>query len=152
MSRWRGIDACGALPKGEEFDWFAVDARGCVGHFSTAGFGPLPSRLLERLDGGRRDAVWNLGARILALPVIGTATVHLRGERGDWLAQARRGLFSYDWRHWKGPYRRAATPDLPVLLEDLPSDIRELLGLVTWPELRFARERRIRPERLEPCG
>lgn len=36
--------------EGGEFHWFGVDAVGHVGHFSTAGFGPVPLPVLDRPD------------------------------------------------------------------------------------------------------
>jgi hypothetical protein len=68
--------------EGGEFDWFAVDAAGHVGHFSTAGYGPVPRPVLDRLDAAQADPLWSLGERLLELPVIGTATGHLPGPSG----------------------------------------------------------------------
>ena len=132
--------------QGGEFDWFAVDADGHVGHFATAGFGPVPAVVLTRLAELRE-----LDERVLRLPAIGAATGHLSGIIDDWLEMARRGLFAYDWKHWNGPYRRAATPSRPIALADLPPDVRELVQVVTWPDVRLAELSTIRPEELCPC-
>jgi hypothetical protein len=137
--------------EGGEFDWFAVDAAGHIGHFSTAGFGPVPLPVLVRLDAPKLDELWSLGEGMLRLPVVGEATGHLPGRIDDWLGMARRGLFSYDWQHWSGPYQRAATPSVPVRVTALPAHLSEVVRLVEWPSIRFAELQSVRPEELCPC-
>ena len=85
------------------------------------------------------------------MPEIGEATGHLPGRIDDWLETARRGLFAYDWQHWSGPYRRAATPSMPVLVTQLPADLREAASIVEWPTIRFDESMALRPEELCPC-
>jgi hypothetical protein len=138
--------------EGGEFDWFAVDAAGHVGHFSTAGFGPVPLPILERLDAAQMDDLWSLGRRMLDLPVIGAASGQMPGRIDDWLALARRGLFGFDWKHWSGPYLRAATPGVPVTVANLSAELRRLASVVEFQELRFAQLEAIRPEAFYPCG
>ena len=118
---------------GREFDWFAVDGAGNIAHFSTAGVGPAPAAAIARVDEMRA-----LQEQILQLPVIATATPHLPGDINDWLEMSRRGLFSYDWKHWEGPYQRAATPSKPITIGALAHELRELVQLVTLHEIRFA--------------
>ena len=137
---------------GFEFDWFAVDASGHVGHFSTAGYGPVPLPVLERLDVGKEGDLWSLGERLLVLPTIGSATGHASGHIDDWLALARRGLYGFDWKHWSGPYLRRATPDVPIKVEAIPDDLQRLVRLVEFPRVTFAEMKSIRPEDLCPCG
>ena len=131
---------------GNEFDWFAVDGTGHVGHFATAGFGPAPSAILSRLDDLR-----DLDERVLRLPIIGEATANRPGEIDDWLEMARRGLFAFDWQHWSGPYRRVATPSVPLLVADLPAKLLESVRVVEWPEVQFAKTQSLRPEKLCTC-
>jgi len=130
-----------------EFDWFATDGAGHVGHFATAGFGPIPAIVLERLEELRK-----LDERILQqVPVIGEASGHLPGRVDDWLEMARRGLFSYDWQHWDGPYRRAATPSRPITITDLPAALSDAVRIVAWPDVRFAELTDLRPEKWCTC-
>jgi hypothetical protein len=138
--------------EGSEFDWFGVDAAGHVGHFSTAGFGPVPLPVLDRLDAAQEHELWSLGKRLLELPVIGTSAGHLPGRIDDWLEFARRGLFGFDWKHWSGPYLRAATPGVPIGAAALPAELRRLVLLVEFPGVRFAELKSVRPEELCPCG
>lgn len=132
--------------RGLEFDWFATDADGCIGHFATAGFGVVPGAVLARLDDLR-----HLDEQVLKLPVIAEATAHLPGSIEDWLEMARRGLFAYDWQHWCGPYRRAATPSRALRITDLPTVLADALRIVEWPDVRFAEMREVRPEALCAC-
>src|SRR4051794_3757727 len=132
--------------EGSEFDWFAVDGHGCVGHFSSTGFGPVPVAILARVDELR-----DLYSRVLGSPIVGDATGHMPGLIDDWLEMARRGLFSYDWQHWSGPYHWAATPSVLVRVDDLPAQLRKAVCVVEWPDVRFASLPSIRPEELCPC-
>ena len=138
--------------KGREFDWFAVDGVGHVGHFSTAGWGPVPLAILDRLDGAEADELWSLRGRMLVLPVLGTAAGHVPGVIDNWLEMARRGLFAYDWKHWCGPYCRAATPSHPVDVAAIPSELGRAVELVVWREVRFGDLQAVRPEELGGCG
>jgi hypothetical protein len=137
---------------GGEFDWFAVDGVGHVGHFATAGFGPVPVPILARLDEGQTDQLWDLRDRVLGLPLVGSAIGHLPGRIDDWLEMARRGLFSYDWKHWSGPYRLAATPSTPIRVSELPPELAESICLIEWPNVRFSESRALQPEELSRCG
>ena len=132
--------------EGGEFDWFAVDADGHVGHFSTAGFGPIPKAVLNEFD-----RVKGLDERLMALPVNGEAKGHLPGTIDDWLEMARRGLYSYDWQHWKGPYRRAATPSLPLLVDHLPTELRDAVEVVHLVGVRFPESFDVWPEEFCEC-
>jgi len=84
--------------------------------------------ILDRLDAAQTDDLWSLGERLLELPVVGRATGHLPGLIDDWLELARRGLFGFDWQHWSGPYRRAATPGVPVGSRPCPPNCRGWSG------------------------
>lgn len=132
--------------EGSEFDWFAVDADGYVGHFSSAGFGPVPVSLLKQLPSCELvlDAM-------RSLPEIGDAVGHLSGDIADWLSMAARGCHSFDWQHWSGPYLRAATPSVSINCSDLPADLVGLLRLVDFRDVSFAGLNEIRPEWLCPC-
>ena len=78
------------------------------------------------------------------------------GERraaiDGWLELARRGLFGFDWQHWSDPCRRAATPNIPVVVAALPKQLQRLIRLIEWPAIGFAEIESVRPEELCPCG
>lgn len=140
------MDPIYAQIEGGEFDWFAVDSRGEVAHFSAAGFGPVPVALLLQLN-----RIEGVPAAVQSLAVRGAATGHAPGIISDWLAMAERGCHSFDWKHWSGPYRRVATPSNPLNLEDLPVQLASLLRLIEFPTVSFAELSEIRPEWLCTC-
>jgi hypothetical protein len=133
---------------GREFDWFATDRDGHVGHFSTAGFGSVP-RAAEStakwndalMDFLRRSASPREAERVGFAPPM----------PGEWLDIARHGLYSFDWRHWEGPYSMMAYPKEPLLIEDLPEAYRAAPGAVQFETLCFGNLRSLRPEKLVPC-
>jgi hypothetical protein len=133
---------------GTEFDWFAVDGDGHIGHFATAGYGPVPAAVLTRMED-----VQGLQERVLQLPIIGRAKRRpwASGDIENWLQLAKRGLFSYDFKSHSGPYRLVATPAQPLRVTELPEALSALIGLVVWPEVRFTKTQTIRPERVCPC-
>ena len=57
---------------------------------------------------------------------------------------AGQGLFAYDWDHALGqyesnrPYRRIATPEAPLTLDDVPPFIRAWLETVRFEDVDFA--------------
>lgn len=136
--------SCEAV-RGYEFDWFAVDGEGHVGHFASAGFGPVPLAVLDGLDRLRGlDEQLFRGLRNPPMPEL----IALRGISWDdmvWL-----GLYSYDWQHWGGPYHRVGAPRQPLRVTDMPEDLGLLVRAVEWPSVRFAVSASLRPESLRP--
>jgi len=131
--------------EGREFDWFAIDSAGNLGHFSSAGFGPVPTCILERF--AEADS---LPEEILRLPVIGEATSHLSGNVTEWMEVARRGLYSFDWKHSTGPYHRAATPRAVIHVSALPPQMIAAHSIAKFPGVRFSELVQFWPER--ECG
>jgi hypothetical protein len=131
--------------EGREFDWFAVDANGNLGHFSTAGFGLVPTCILERF--AEADA---LPEELLRLPITGEAHGHLGGNIGEWLEMARRGLYSFDWSH-SGQYRRAATPQVAAQISAIPAHLATTPALAKFPNVRFSELVEFWPERECTC-
>ena len=81
---------------GLEFDWFALDAEGNIGLFSTAGFGPVPAEVQLYFQDHDRVAFH---------------TGWLDSEAWqEWKEYAKHGLFVFDWQHWKGPYLKLEQP------------------------------------------
>lgn len=78
---------------GLEFDWFALDAEGCIGLFSSAGFGPVPASVQLHFQEHDRAAS-HVDWRVLEMEQ----------------ACAEMGLFLFDWQHWKRPYLKLAQP------------------------------------------
>jgi hypothetical protein len=117
---------------GREFDWFAIDVDGSIGHFSSAGFGLVPIDILERFE--EADV---LPEQFLGLPIVGEAIGHLKGNIADWLEMARRGLYSFDWNDSKAIYCRAATPQETILFSALPVGFDAGLPVIRLPAVCF---------------
>ena len=138
-----------------DLDWFALDARGAVGHFTTGGCGALPRSVARsRAD---LDAVREY---LLALPEAGAALVNpdrretiplfpsARREPAallrPWMATAARGMYAYDYiedrRRRPRPYVLVARPELPLTSEELPGEIRGILERTTLRDVIFARD------------
>jgi hypothetical protein len=78
---------------GLEFDWFALDAEGNIGLFSSAGFGPVPANVQLHFL-GHDQAASQIDWRV---PEV-------------WKECASHGLFVFDWQHWNGPYLKVEQP------------------------------------------
>lgn len=98
---------------GLEFDWFASDAEGNIGLFSTAGFGPVPDNVQLHFQGHDQVAA-QLDWRVSEV----------------WKECASRGLFVFDWQHWQGPYRKEESP-----LGDMDAAFK--CQILTIPKLPF---------------
>jgi hypothetical protein len=81
---------------GLEFEWFAQDAEGNIGIFSTAGFGPVPANVQLYFQDHDRAAL------SIELTHWGSSDV--------WKDYAKQGLYVFDWQHWQGPYRKEEAP------------------------------------------
>jgi hypothetical protein len=82
---------------GLEFDWFAQDAEGNIGLFSTGGLGPVPSNVQPHFQSHDRAAL------SIDLPHAGSLDV--------WKDFARQGLYVFDWQPHAGPYRKMEQPE-----------------------------------------
>lgn len=123
-----------------DWDWFAVDASGAVGHFTTAGMRKLPSsvkadneaalRLIEYFD---QEAPKRFGYVLQVQAEIDAGALKDIRDR-DWyirsfVAMASAGLFSYD-TNTEGPstdYFLVAYPKSPLQVDQLPSEVRDLV-------------------------
>jgi hypothetical protein len=113
---------------GIEFDWLAVDSQQQVALLSSAGYGPVPETVLRNVP-----LVDHALHAIAQLPAVGKTTDVCLPSDGDytyWLTAGQRGLFAYDFRLWHGPYKRLAIPTAPIILEQLPTPIRQAAELV----------------------
>jgi hypothetical protein len=117
-------DAGGCPWWGLEFDWLAVDRGGHVASLCTAGYGPVPVAVVFHVQTIEAyDSIHEL-ARVGSCAE--AAQVDLNG---DWVGTAERGIFVYDWDH-HDRYRRATVPSMPIVVAQLPNDLRQLALLV----------------------
>jgi hypothetical protein len=129
-----------------DWDWYAVDQDGHIGHFTSAGMRLLPKSVKQ--DRETTEAI----ARYFfeQAPVVGKWAVRPEAEAdcGGWKKQgferyirdfalmASKGLFSFDTdliRTEKGRYYLVAVPERILLVNDLPLDIGELVSRICVP-------------------
>jgi hypothetical protein len=127
---------------GEEFDWFAIDSNGYVAWMMSAGYGPIPDAVFQKLEQQRR-----IEEHLTELSGYSTKDPWYRMM---WSLSAT-GLFVYDWKYWEGPYQRVGFPMVPRHVDKLgfPPELRD--ALVTIPR-NFWISRKLRPELLLPCA
>jgi hypothetical protein len=124
-----------------DWDWYAVDQDGHLGHFTSAGMRVLPKSVRED-----REAIERIEHYFFEqAPVRGGWSVPVdvgpvRGglkkvESGrylkDFALMASKGLYSFDTdliRGQEGRYFLVAIPERVLEIDDLPPDIRELVS------------------------
>jgi hypothetical protein len=128
---------------GVELDWFAVDSVGSVALMSSAGHGSVPDFVFDHFE-----AQQLIAQRLVALTGL--------PEGGDLIRFARAlstiGVFSYDWRHGGGPYRRMEAPSHLAHLDTLGFDASLRDAFVRFPELQFSALAEFQPQTLLPCA
>jgi hypothetical protein len=132
----------------------AVDAKGHVEVFTTAGVAPVPSAVLDHAN-------WVKPAEqfIDRMPIIGTSQLLVTLPRpNDYLGFASRGLFAYDWQdvHRSDKlktrcYELIACPAMPISVRDLMPDLERAARLVRFSTLSFDGTSSIAVEQLVPC-
>jgi hypothetical protein len=139
------------IPDDEEFtrdwDWFASDPVGAIGHFTTAGFRRLPRAIKEDWESAEtciRFFTEGIIARC-AYSVSEDLETLVGGldspeERERYLRSfidiAGKGLFSFDTTpltSGSGHYLLVARPTRPLTCVDIPAKIAALVRRVTCP-------------------
>lgn len=122
-----------------DWDWFAVDTDGHIGHFTTAGLRPLPksvkrdkkeselliqyfekskptSNFLIRPQAKFDSGGWGLGGKDRYIK--------------SFADMSTKGLFSYDTEMIRAPIARyylVTVPERPLQIDEVPDVIRKLL-------------------------
>jgi hypothetical protein len=127
--------------------WFAVDADGRVAVLHSGEEGPVPEWLEQH-----QPAVI---AWLHGLSPQAAADQWWAPQNDDF---RRLGLFvySYEHDHWGGwfawAYEREVVPDVPLHIDQLPPQIREIFARVRFDKLRFADSAHVQPVDFFPCG
>lgn len=136
-----------------DLDWFAIDRDGHIAHFTSGGWGAVPVFYLEK-DYGELAAILNY---FESLPIIGTAKLvepltcppeYLT----EWNQIAVRGIYSYDFIVYDGPYSCIATPDIPLNIDQISSHIQKLIKNVIFNNISFSEEKTIDPKSHIDCN
>jgi hypothetical protein len=122
--RQKVADKCWGL----EVDWLAVDEDGHVSLMSTAGRGPIPARVLDRLTAVNRSL-----SAINDVPLRGEAEwlLSTRDVFDVWVPWLRRGLFAFDWA--VNDYSIIGRPHNPAMIDEIPvATVAELARLASF--------------------
>lgn len=123
-----------------DWDWFAVDTDGSIGHFTSAGQQALPKSVKR----DRESALRLMEYFLKEAPKSVSYTVHPEAEKrsGGWRNEFERnrylnsfvnmaatGLFSHDTEMYGRDtgYFLIGVPQHPLLIHELPPEIRDLL-------------------------
>lgn len=131
-----------------EFDWFAVDSKGEIACFMTAGFALVPKSVFRD-----KETLWKIYSYFYKEP---EDYVYVRKISSlmeyDISHYATQGLYSYD-----NPsdinelYELIRSPEIPVHISELSAEIREWLEPLTIKELTFANSPKIDIDRYFDC-
>jgi hypothetical protein len=129
-----------------DWDWYACDLRGCIGHFTSAGL-----RLLPRTVKADRDRAEKLIRFFTGLDRASAYVVRdgVEADAGGWESSARReqylksfvatgsrGLFSYDTQmlHSRSAsYYLVVRPERPLTIDELPLEVQSLIQITRMP-------------------
>ncbi|WP_413665364.1 hypothetical protein ACG1BZ_09295 [Microbulbifer sp. CNSA002] len=118
--------------EGREFDWFAIDSEGCIGLFSTAGEGTIPSPVMNAYS--EHDNI----SEQLESPNWGSPEV--------WSDYVALGLYVYDWSIPVGPYKQVRVPS-KAMNDQLKKKLLSMGSLYTFP-IKFSELKEISCELL----
>jgi hypothetical protein len=145
------VQAIDAIEEADrDWDWFAVDPEGKLGHFTTAGMRVLPKTVKQDKEAALRliDYFFEEAPKSVAYTVRAEAERDAGGWGDDsarsrylkdFVRMASAGLFSYDTQTLdpNGDYFLVASPVEPLLIDQLPHDIRYLAERTKSP-FRFS--------------
>ena len=146
-----------------DWDWYACDQEGNIGHFTTAGLRALPHSVkqdrdaLERVNryfSEEREEWTECSIRAGAETDAGGWKDGVARDRylRSFIYAARRGMFSYNTEMRCGAgakYYLVAKPDKPLRTSDLPPDISAILSKTHAPVSFAVREYITEAETLE---
>ena len=150
-----------------DYDWFAVDKEGRVGHFTTGGVGTLPRTVAASSDDlhviteffrntlpSSTEARLAPNAQAAANSMDSEAAVGRRFQ--DFVQMASRGLYSFDHayaldcpNHRTRPcplYYRIAIPSNPLHVIDLPMKVQTILNRNVLVGTAFSHDDEVRVE------
>lgn len=124
-----------------DFDWFALDDEGFIGHFTTAGFKRLPLSVADSAEDQLFISTYFLNTAAdrcgyqVSVEFAESQTCWANQEEQSrylrsFVGMARKGLFSFDIETYVVPelaYFKVASPQQAVHLEDLPKEVQQIL-------------------------
>lgn len=137
--------------RGLDVEWFGVDRLGALAIFTT-GYGVIPKKVFESEARHRRLSQFFEGVPETSEARL-VAGLDPRGTYELFLAEARRGLYSYfhsDYRT-REPYKLIAYPLTPLLLKELPEEIQAMLAPFRLERVEFSKQVIIRMDEHFKC-
>lgn len=130
-----------------DWDWYACDEKGRIGHFTTAGLRALPRAVKQDREVAERlmryffdEAKEVSGYSVRQAAELDAGGWEKPGARERFLASfikmARKGLFSFNTEMLHGRaarYYAVAMPERALHLDDLPPDIRNMVSRICAP-------------------
>jgi hypothetical protein len=124
-----------------DWDWYAVDQLGAIGHFTTAGFRRLPGAIKGDFEAAEKCAQYFFDEAQVRTAYsvsddleneVGTFKDDKERQRylHSFAQMAERGLFSFDTKPLgggPGRYYLVASPRNPLCVDELPPEIAELV-------------------------
>jgi hypothetical protein len=120
---------------GTELDWYAIDSKGHIGCFITAGFALVPKFVFRD-----KEMLWKIYNHFYEEPEDYTFIRRTSSLlEYDVSLYAKRGVYSYDNpSDINKPYELIRSPMCATHATALPSEIREWLAPLTFRDLTFA--------------
>lgn len=137
------------LRPSHEFDWFAVDAKGQIACFITAGFGSVPKLVLRN-----KVACWKVYNYFYNEPDDKNAfSSSYTLMDYDLSHYASRGLYIYDQNpnQLVKPYQLIKYPKTPCDVKALPEEIKAWIEPLTFRDLVFSDTPEIRVSNYFDC-
>jgi len=137
--------------RGLDVEWFGVDRVGALAIFTT-GYGVIPRKVFESDERHRRLSEFFDGAPEISEAHL-VAGLDPRGTYELFLAEARRGLYSYYHSDYgtREPYKLIAYPLAPLLVKDLPEEIQAMLAPFRFERIEFSQADTIRIDEHFEC-
>jgi hypothetical protein len=133
-----------------DWDWYAVDVDGNIGHFTSAGLRLLPRSVKADEQRARSLIDFFSGLADTTVPRVCIPINEQPRSFGSEAGRSRylksfaemgsKGLFSFDTQMLHGrdaKYFKVAVPVMPLRLEQLPADVQTQL-LVTRANVKFS--------------
>jgi hypothetical protein len=125
---------------GLNLDWYAQDADGQVAQFTT-GFGPVPRAVFADEAAYRAASdYFQSAAQVCSSTLSPWARAQESRGIGNYslaLAEARRGLYSFEEEAYGPRHRLYAVPGAPVRLSSLPTEVQGFVSRFHLSGIRF---------------
>lgn len=114
---------------GMEYDWLAIDTKGQIGFFSTAGSGYVPKRHHANQDFYASVGISLDSATEKCVPLVYPTK---EGAKIDlWIEMTGSGIYAFDFDIYEDEYKLIAKPSKPQIISNLSLVVPEISTLKT---------------------